>query len=143
MQEKEKQLIIESLLFATPEPLTQKQVNLVFESDSPKILIAGGYNKKVSLSQFARECTKNTKYVILVGETANNIQELIQSVKDEKAEPEVYVATSLDESVRKAYEIAESGDVVLLSPACASYGMFTNYEKRGKRFKELVHHLEE
>ena len=111
--------------------------------DSPTILIAGGYNKKVSLSQFARECTKNTKYVILVGETANNIQELIQSVKDEKAEPEVYVATSLDESVRKAYEIAEAGDVVLLSPACASYGMFTNYEERGKKFKELVHRLEE
>ena len=108
--------------------------------DSPTILIAGGYNKKVSLSQFARECTKNTKYVILVGETANNIQELIQS---EKAGLEVYVATSLDESVRKAYEIAESGDVVLLSPACASYGMFTNYEERGKKFKELVHRLEE
>ena len=108
--------------------------------DSPTILIAGGYNKKVSLNQFAQECVRNTKYVILVGETANNIQELIQS---ERAGLEVYVATSLDESVRKAYEIAESGDVVLLSPACASYGMFTNYEKRGKRFKELVHHLEE
>ena len=111
--------------------------------DSPTILIAGGYNKKVSLSQFARECTKNTKYVILVGETANNIQELIKNVKGEKAEPEVYVATSLDESVRKACEIAEAGDVVLLSPACASYGMFTNYEERGKKFKELVHRLEE
>mgnify|MGYP001271061551 CR=1 FL=1 len=108
--------------------------------DSPTILIAGGYNKKVSLSQFARECTKNTKYVILVGETANNIQELIQS---ERAGLEVYVATSLDESVRKAYEIAEDSDVVLLSPACASYGMFTNYEERGKKFKELVHRLEE
>jgi UDP-N-acetylmuramoylalanine--D-glutamate ligase len=108
--------------------------------DSPTILIAGGYNKKVSLSQFARECVKNTKYVILVGETANNILELIQG---EKAGPEVYVATSLDESVKKAYEIAEAGDVVLLSPACASYGMFTNYEERGKRFKELVHRLEE
>jgi UDP-N-acetylmuramoylalanine--D-glutamate ligase len=108
--------------------------------DSPTILIAGGYNKKVSLSQFARECVRNTKYVILVGKTANNIQELIQS---EKAGLEVYVATSLDESVRKAYEIAESGDVVLLSPACASYGMFTNYEERGKKFKELVHRLEE
>ena len=111
--------------------------------DSPTILIAGGYNKKVSLSQFARECTKNTKYVILIGETANNIQELIKNVKGEKAEPEVYVATSLDESVRKACEIAEAGDVVLLSPACASYGMFTNYEERGKKFKELVHRLEE
>ncbi len=106
-------------------------------------MIAGGYNKKVSLSQFAQECVKNTKYVILVGETANNIQELIQGIKGEKSQPEVYVATSLDESVRKAYEIAEAGDVVLLSPACASYGMFTNYEERGKRFKELVHRLEE
>ncbi|MGR3176291.1 MAG: UDP-N-acetylmuramoyl-L-alanine--D-glutamate ligase [Candidatus Scalindua sp.] len=109
--------------------------------DSPTILIAGGYNKKVSLSQFAQECVKDTKYVILIGETSNNIQELIQGVKGEKAEPEVYVATSLDESVRKAYEIAEAGDVVLLSPACASYGMFTNYEERGKKFKELVGHI--
>jgi UDP-N-acetylmuramoylalanine--D-glutamate ligase len=108
--------------------------------DSPTILIAGGYNKKVSLNQFAQECVRNTKYVILVGETANNIQELIQS---ERAGLEVYVATSLDESVRKAYEIAEDSDVVLLSPACASYGMFTNYEERGKKFKELVHRLEE
>ncbi len=111
--------------------------------DSQTILIAGGYNKKVSLSQFAQECVKSTKCVILIGETAGNIQELIQEAKDTKAEPEVYVATSLDESVRKAYEIAEAGDVVLLSPACASYGMFTNYEERGNRFKELVHHLEE
>jgi len=109
--------------------------------DNPTILIAGGYNKKVSLSQFARECAENTKNVILVGETANNIQELIQGVKGEKAGPEVYVATSLDESVRKAYEIAEAGDIVLLSPACASYGMFTNYEERGKRFKALVNYL--
>jgi UDP-N-acetylmuramoylalanine--D-glutamate ligase len=108
--------------------------------DSPTILIAGGYNKKVSLNQFAQECVRNTKYVILVGETANNIQELIQS---ERAGLEVYVATSLDESVRKAYEIAEDSDVVLLSPACASYGMFTNYEERGKKFKELVYRLEE
>ena len=109
--------------------------------DSPTILIAGGYNKKVSLRQFAQECVKDTKYVILIGETSNNIQELIQGVKGEKAEPEVYVATSLGESVRKAYEIAEAGDVVLLSPACASYGMFTNYEERGKKFKELVGHI--
>ncbi|MBS1258356.1 MAG: UDP-N-acetylmuramoylalanine--D-glutamate ligase [Candidatus Scalindua arabica] len=112
--------------------------------DNPTILIAGGYNKEVSLSQFARECAKNTKNVILVGETAINIQELIKNVKgekDEKAEPEVYVATSLDESVKKAYEIAEAGDVVLLSPACASFDMFINYEERGKRFKELVHNI--
>jgi UDP-N-acetylmuramoylalanine--D-glutamate ligase len=111
--------------------------------DSPTIVIAGGYDKKISLNQFAQECVKNTKCVILIGKTAGNIQELINNLKGEKAQPEVYVAASLDESVRKAYEISEAGDVVLLSPACASYGMFTNYEERGKRFKELVRRLEE
>ena len=109
--------------------------------DNPAILIAGGYNKKVSLNQFAQECVRNTKYVILIGETAKNIQKLIQNIKGEKTEPVVYMAISLDESVRKASEVAEAGDVVLLSPACASYGMFTNYEERGKRFKELVNYL--
>ncbi len=102
------------------------------------ILIAGGYDKEVSLDQFARECVKNTKCVILIGKTAENINELIQDSKGEKAQPEVYLATSLDESVRKASSVAETGDVVLLSPACASYDMFPNYEERGKRFKELV-----
>jgi UDP-N-acetylmuramoylalanine--D-glutamate ligase len=102
------------------------------------ILIAGGYDKEVSLDQFAQECAKNTKCVILIGKTAENINELIQDAKGEKAQPEVYLATSLDESVRKASSVAETGDVVLLSPACASYDMFPNYEERGKRFKELV-----
>lgn len=109
--------------------------------DSPKILIAGGYDKEVSLDQFAQECIKNTKCVILIGKTAKNIQKFIQDSKGEKTIPEVYLATSLDESVRKASSVAETGDVVLLSPACASYDMFSNYEERGKRFKELVHHI--
>jgi UDP-N-acetylmuramoylalanine--D-glutamate ligase len=109
--------------------------------DSPIILIAGGYDKEVSLNQFAQECVKNTKCVILIGKTAETIQNLIQNLKGEKTIPEVYLATSLDESVRKASSVAETGDVVLLSPACASYDMFSNYEERGKRFKELVSQL--
>jgi UDP-N-acetylmuramoylalanine--D-glutamate ligase len=109
--------------------------------DSPTILIAGGYDKHVSLHQFAQECVSNTKCVILIGETAKTIQKLIQDIKGEKIKPEVYVAASLDESVKKSFEVAEPGDIVLLSPACASYGMFTNYEERGKRFKELVGRL--
>ncbi len=109
--------------------------------DSPVILIAGGYDKEVSLDQLARECAKNTKCVILIGKTAENINKLIQDSKGEKAQPEVYLATSLDESVRKASSVAETGDIVLLSPACASYDMFPNYEERGKRFKELVHQM--
>jgi len=109
--------------------------------DSPTILIAGGYDKQVSLHQFAQECVRNTKCVILIGDTAKTIQELIQDIKGEKTKPEVHMAASLDESVKKAFEVAEPGDIVLLSPACASFGMFTNYEERGKKFKELVSQL--
>ena len=106
--------------------------------DNPTILIAGGYDKQVSLHQFALECVRNTKCVILIGGTAETIQKLIQDIKGEKIKPDVYMAASLDESVKKASEIAEPGDIVLLSPACASFGMFANYEERGKEFKELV-----
>ncbi len=109
--------------------------------NSPTILIAGGYDKKVSLHQFAQECVRNTKCVILIGETANTIQKLIQDIKREKTKPEVYMAASLEESVKKASEVAKSGDIILLSPACASFGMFANYEERGKRFKALVSQL--
>ena len=109
--------------------------------DSPTILIAGGYDKQVSLHQFAQECVRNTKCVILIGDTAKTIQKLIQDIKGEKTKPEVHMAASLDESVKKAFEVAEPGDIVLLSPACASFGMFTNYEERGKKFKVLVSQL--
>ena len=109
--------------------------------DNPTILIAGGYDKQVSLHQFALECVRNTKCVILIGGTAETIQKLIQDIKGEKIKPDVYMAASLDESVKKASEVAEPGDIVLLSPACASFGMFANYEERGKEFKELVRHI--
>ena len=109
--------------------------------DSPIILIAGGYDKGASFNQFAQECVKRTKSVFLFGETAKNIHELIKNVKGKKAKPEVYLAASLDDSIRKTSTVAEVDDIVLLSPACASYDMFINYEERGKRFKELVHHM--
>jgi UDP-N-acetylmuramoylalanine--D-glutamate ligase len=110
--------------------------------DSPTILIAGGYDKQVSLHQFAQECVRNTKCVILIGETAKAIQKLIQDIKGKIIDPEVYIAASLEESVKKASEVAEPGDTVLLSPACASFGMFANYEERGKGFKALVSQLD-
>ncbi len=107
-------------------------------SERNVIVIAGGYDKGVNLNQFAQECTKGTKCVFLMGNTAESIQKHIQDTRSIKEKPEVYIETSLNDSVQKASKIAHSGDVVLLSPACASYGMFTNYEERGKRFKELV-----
>tara|TARA_B100000959_G_C14844147_1_gene567340 strand:- start:230 stop:1027 length:798 start_codon:yes stop_codon:yes gene_type:complete len=109
--------------------------------DNPTILIAGGYDKQVSLHKFALECVRNTKCVLLIGDTAKTLQKLIHDIKGEKIKPEVYLASSLDESVKKASEIAEPGDIVLLSPACASFGIFANYEERGKKFKKIVHHI--
>lgn len=102
------------------------------------ILIAGGYDKGVDLNQFAKECVKNTKCVILIGTTAENIRKLIQNIKGEGLKPEVYMANTFEDAVQKAIITAEAGDIVLLSPACASFGMFTNYEERGRRFKELA-----
>ncbi len=79
--------------------------------------------------------------MVLIGETAKNIHELIKNLKGKKTKPEVYLAASLDDSIRKTSTVAEVDDIVLLSPACASYDMFVNYEERGKRFKELVRHI--
>ncbi len=111
--------------------------------DSPTILIAGGYDKQVSLHHFAEECVRNTKYVILIGDTAKTLQKLIQDIRGEAIGPEICMASSLEESVKKASEVAEPGDIVLLSPACASFGMFANYEERGREFKALVSQLKE
>ncbi|GJQ60931.1 MAG: UDP-N-acetylmuramoyl-L-alanine--D-glutamate ligase [Candidatus Scalindua sp. AMX11] len=105
------------------------------------IVIAGGYDKGVNLGQFAQECAKGAKCVILMGDTAETILQLIKDTEGVKEKPEVYIETSLDGSLLIASRIAQSGDVVLLSPACASYGMFTNYEERGSRFKDLVGRL--
>ncbi|MCP5005090.1 MAG: UDP-N-acetylmuramoyl-L-alanine--D-glutamate ligase [Planctomycetes bacterium] len=105
------------------------------------IVIAGGYDKGVCLGQFAQVCVSGTKCVILMGDTAESILKHIQDVKGISKIPDVYIETSLDDSVLRASQIAHTGDVVLLSPACASYGMFTNYEERGNRFKELVGRL--
>jgi len=106
------------------------------------IIIAGGYDKGVSFNKFAHECIKGTKCVILTGDTAKKIKRCIQDIKGVNGKPEVYVELSLEEAVIKASTIAREGDVVLLSPACASYCMFTNYEERGARFKELVSRMD-
>jgi len=103
----------------------------------PIVLIAGGYDKKVSLDAFADEVTRKAKAAVLIGKTARKIGERIAGSPSGRRTP-CYIAESLQEAVARAKELAESGDVVLLSPACASYDMFRNFVERGRRFKELV-----
>ncbi|BBO16664.1 UDP-N-acetylmuramoylalanine/D-glutamate ligase [Candidatus Brocadia pituitae] len=105
---------------------------------SPVILIAGGYDKGSDFGEFAEICTKHTKSVILIGKTAKKIQELIIRKRGQKETPSIFTHNTFRDAFQQAIAIAKYRDVVLLSPACASYDMFLNYEERGKQFKDMV-----
>jgi len=101
------------------------------------ILIAGGYDKHLPLKAFAEEAARRAKEIMLIGQTASKIKEIIEAAQ-KIAKPPLYLCASLEEAVGLAFEKATPGDVVLFSPAAASYDMFSNFEERGKRFRQLV-----
>jgi UDP-N-acetylmuramoylalanine--D-glutamate ligase len=101
----------------------------------PKILIAGGYDKGLDFDKMAEAISDKLKALILIGQTADKIE---QSVRKTGKFAPIYRAGSLAEAVKKAQEISNPGDVVLLSPACASYDMFVNFVQRGNMFAELI-----
>ncbi len=103
--------------------------------NSPIILIAGGRHKGLDYSVILEEALKKVKSVVLIGES----KELIKKALG-KAFP-VDSAQTLEEAVRKAYLKALAGDSVLLSPMCSSFDMFSNYEERGRVFKQAVYGL--
>lgn len=107
----------------------------------PKILVAGGSLKGVGFSEFARAVVKeNVKAVFLIGEATKKIQ--IQLEKERYAGETITDLEDMREIVSKARSIAQPGDVVLLSPACASFGLFRDYKDRGEQFKEAVRRLQ-
>ena len=79
------------------------------------------------------------QWLILLGQT----KEKIAACAKDHGFTNVVLVETLEEAVKKCYELAEAGSAVLLSPACASWGMFPNYEVRGRMFKELVYKLKE
>ena len=105
---------------------------------SPVILIAGGYDKGSSFEAFADACVKHTRSVILIGKTAQKIKGLIQKKKDAGETPAISTHETFKDAFLQAHHTARAGEIVLLSPACASYDMFTNYEDRGRQFKEMA-----
>ncbi len=101
--------------------------------DAPIILIAGGRNKGSDFGELMEWIQRKVKRLVLVGEAK---AELVAAA--EKAGFDRYICTeTFEEAVRQAAAAAQSGDVVLLSPACASWDMFKNYEQRGKLFKDI------
>jgi UDP-N-acetylmuramoylalanine--D-glutamate ligase len=100
----------------------------------PLILLAGGYDKGVDFQDFARVVRERVKHLVLLGET----REKIAGACAQAGFTAFTLVESLEEAVRQAYSRAAPGDLVLLSPACASWDMFKSFEERGRRFKALV-----
>lgn len=105
---------------------------------APTVLIGGGYDKGSDYKDWIAAFDGKVKYLILLGET----RETIASQARESGFDSIIMADSLKEAVEIAYQKAEPGDAVLLSPACASWGMFKDYEERGRKFKEYVKQLQ-
>lgn len=105
----------------------------------PIVLIAGGSSKNLSFEEVGRRIARRAKAVVLIGATAPEIERAIRAAGEPV--PPIHPAESLEEAVRLAHRIARPGDVVLLSPACASFDMFRNYAERGQKFRELVRSL--
>lgn len=101
------------------------------------VVIVGGYDKHVSFEELGAVLADRAKSVIVIGATQAQIVDAVEA-RRKKPEPSVLKVEDLASAVASAKRQAEKGDVVLLSPACASYDMFTNYEQRGQAFTKLV-----
>ncbi len=104
---------------------------------SPTLLIGGGYDKHNEFDEWIEAFGGKVKYLILLGQTREKIAETAQR----HGFTNIIMVDDLKEAVRVCAEKAKDGDAVLLSPACASWGMFENYEQRGRLFKEYVREL--
>jgi len=108
--------------------------------DEEIVLIAGGYDKNLDYSPIGRPILDKVKTLILFGDTKKKIYEAVINEKQEE-DVQIYLCDSLDEVVDKAYEVAKNGQVVLFSPASASFDMFKNFADRGIQFKDKVKNL--
>lgn len=106
--------------------------------DGKVILIAGGYDKKLPFEALARECEGRVKALFLTGATAEKIE---AAAREACPDLPIFVIDDFDDTVKRAYAYASDGDTVLLSPACASFDKFKNFEVRGDHFIDVVRSL--
>lgn len=102
------------------------------------IVICGGYDKHIPYEPLAKPLIDCAKAVILTGDTAPKIKSALISSPEYKGEPPVYESDTFEGAVELSKKIAQSGDIVILSPASASFDRFKNFEERGRYFKKLV-----
>jgi UDP-N-acetylmuramoylalanine--D-glutamate ligase len=106
------------------------------------ILIAGGYDKHLDYTPLGSEITAHVKALVLTGATSEKIKQAVLGAPEYEADRlPIYDGLDFAGAVNKAYEIARPGDIVILSPASASFDQFKNFMVRGNTFKDLVRKL--
>ena len=116
---------------------TDAAIKAIEAMPGPTVLIGGGYDKHADFTDWAARFPGKVKKLILLGQTAQQIA----ATCDKLGFADYVFAETLEEAVQIAHDAATSGDCVLLSPACASWGMFKNYQQRGTMFKDFVRAL--
>lgn len=110
--------------------------------DKKVILIAGGYDKKVPFDSLATEILKKVSTLVLMGDSGPKIYKEILNLKEYNSNLiEIIFVNNMNEAVNYTKNHSKDGDIVILSPACASFGFYENFEERGKHFKNLVMNL--
>ncbi len=110
--------------------------------DEKIVLIAGGYDKNLDYTPLAKPILEKVSKVVLLGRTATKIADVIlKATAGTDIVFPVYKCTTLEQAVQRAQNIAKEGEIVLFSPASASFDMFKNFAERGKKFKEIVNNL--
>jgi UDP-N-acetylmuramoylalanine--D-glutamate ligase len=112
-------------------------IQAIHAMPGPTLLIAGGYDKNNEYDQWIEAFGTKVKYLVLIGQTRDKIAQCAR----EHGFTEIMYAEDMQEAVKVCASYANMGENVLLSPACASWGMFKNYEERGRIFKECVKNL--
>ena len=112
-------------------------IKAVTSYKKPIVLIAGGYDKDSTYDELLDIAKQNVKALVLLGETAPKIEACAKT----KGFETIKIVKSMKEAVETSAQLANEGDVVLLSPACASWDMYTSFEVRGRDFKDNVNNL--
>ena len=110
--------------------------------DKKIILIAGGYDKNIDYTCLGEHIIRACKDVVLLGNTTQKIYDSIVNCKSyKKSEISIEKVNSLESAVAYAKDISKPGDIVVMSPASASFDMFSSYKERGNAFKKIVNKL--
>jgi UDP-N-acetylmuramoylalanine--D-glutamate ligase len=117
----------------------ERSIAALLAYHEPLVLIAGGRDKHLPMQEWARLITKRVKHVVLLGEMSDLVADALRDVAP--GYEAISRAGSMEEAVRQAARVAQSGDVVLLSPGGTSYDMYRDFEERGDDFARAVRRL--